>query len=173
MIRSLFTQQLHWPIQAYIRFWGIWLLVVGLDQWSKHMMMDAFQADPFQSWSIIDHFLYIQFAVNAGAAWGLFSGYSLYLGILGIAVMVGLYVGREKIGLQTILGQYAIALLAGGIVGNIYDRLAYGFVIDFIDVHLPGYRWPTFNIADTAICIGIGLFFLHTLKNQPPSASPK
>lgn len=67
-----------------------------------------------------------------------------------------------------------IGLVIGGAIGNIIDRVRFGAVFDFIDVHAYGYHWPAFNIADAAICIGVGLILLDGfLCNDTPSSSPR
>ena len=58
---------------------------------------------------------------------------------------------------------YALGLIAGGAVGNLIDRLRFGAVVDFLDFYLGGYHWPAFNVADSAITVGVGLFMLGTL----------
>lgn len=59
----------------------------------------------------------------------------------------------------------ALALILGGALGNLLDRLVYGYVVDFIDVYYGSYHWPTFNIADSAICVGAALYLVKTLKS--------
>ena len=62
--------------------------------------------------------------------------------------------------------QWGLMLILGGAAGNLHDRLAYGYVTDFIDVFYGSYHWPTFNLADSAITIGIGLFLIETLTRE-------
>jgi signal peptidase II len=57
----------------------------------------------------------------------------------------------------------ALSLVLGGAIGNLIDRVAYGYVIDFLDVYYQDWHWPAFNVADTAICIGVGLMLLESL----------
>jgi signal peptidase II len=67
--------------------------------------------------------------------------------------------------------QWVFGLVIGGILGNLWDRVTIGHVVDFIDVHLPFYRWPAFNIADSAICIGVLFFVLNSFSTaEKPSA---
>lgn len=119
---------------------------------------------------IVQHFFYLVHIHNSGAAWGLLSHHSFWLGILGCVVLVGVGVfhtyllGRGSLALQVALG-----LICGGILGNLVDRFWLGAVVDFIDVHLPGYRWPAFNLADSAITVGAFLYAFLTL----PAAKTK
>ncbi len=163
---------LYWSGRAYLRFWGTLLIALGLDQWTKYETTKAFAmgSGPFKAYTVIDSFCYIVHVHNTGAAWGLLSGYGPYLALLGAIVLFGIYFLRRDLGLERPLLQYAFGFLSAGIIGNVIDRLIHGYVIDFIDIYLPGYHWPTFNIADTAITIGVGLYLIGNvlLKPSPP-----
>ena len=65
----------------------------------------------------------------------------------------------------------ALALVIGGALGNLYDRVMFGYVIDFVQWHVAGYYWPAFNIADSAICLGAGLLILDSFR-KPPHSEP-
>lgn len=79
-----------------------------------------------------------------------------------IAALVIVYMLQRHAGQR--LFCWALALILGGAVGNVIDRILYGHVIDFLDVHFGGWHWPAFNIADSAIFIGAGLFILDELR---------
>lgn len=81
-------------------------------------------------------------------------------------VLVSIYGFRKYLGLDRSLMQLTFALLCSGIVGNMIDRFCRGHVIDFIDVYLPGYRWPTFNVADIAITVGVGMYIFLSNKKE-------
>jgi signal peptidase II len=71
--------------------------------------------------------------------------------------------------------QVGLALILGGAVGNLLDRVRFGYVVDFLDFAISGHHWPAFNVADSAICIGVGLLFLDMLRNeesQEPRTDP-
>jgi signal peptidase II len=94
----------------------------------------------------------ITYTQNTGAAWSLFQGHNFKLALLGITVLLIIFWKH----FQTIAVRPIIyGLLCGGILGNVIDRMRYGYVTDFIDIYLPFYRWPSFNIADSAICIAV------------------
>jgi signal peptidase II len=83
-----------------------------------------------------------------------------------VAVFVGMIFFGSRITLTTL----ALALIFAGALGNVHDRIAYGSVIDFIEVHIFGYHWPDFNVADSSIVTGACLLFLDSLlpkKNAP------
>lgn len=109
---------------------------------------------PYGGIELIPGFFSLVYAVNTGAAWGMFSGYSwvfLIIAVLAIAAMIRY---REQLELRRPPYQLAFGLMVGGIIGNALDRLLRGHVVDFLDVDLQFYRWPTFNIADAAIVAG-------------------
>lgn len=102
---------------------------------------------------------------NHGVSFGLFAADSDATRFLLVAVALGITVGMAIWMWRTsrpILG-VCIGLVIGGAVGNVVDRLVYGAVADFLDVHVAGYHWPAFNIADSAIVVGVGLILLDGL----------
>jgi signal peptidase II len=122
------------------------------------------------------HFRYVE---NPGAAFGLFRnlpetvrrGFFHVVSLAALAFIFAMYVRLEP-GQRMVRG--ALALVAGGALGNFADRLVRGYVIDFIDWHWRnGPRWPTFNVADVAICVGVALMMVDSLrvrKTEPASA---
>jgi signal peptidase II len=62
----------------------------------------------------------------------------------------------------------SLAMIFGGAVGNMIDRIRFGEVVDFLDVYIASYHWPTFNVADSAVSVGIGIFILHILLKKMP-----
>ncbi len=109
---------------------------------------------------VVKNFLSITYTTNPGGAFGLFSKYSYLLLILGIIVAVAGIVMAKKIFALPLSYQISLGLLLGGSLGNLLDRIKYGKVIDFIAFSF----WPTFNIADVAICIGIGILIINMYK---------
>ena len=156
-------------IWKYSRLLVIALLVVILDQVSKLWVLYNIEPGTYITpppLPVIDGFLYLVHIYNTGAAWGSFSGGSFWFGVLAIVVLTGIFIFRKKLELKRASMQYLMGLLVGGILGNLIDRLSYGHVIDFIDVHLPGYRWPAFNVADMAICISVGLYIILAILDS-------
>jgi signal peptidase II len=101
---------------------------------------------------------------NTGAAWSLFLGRSTMLAAAAAATLLAIFWWRRALGLRTRLVQVSFGLLCGGIVGNLLDRLRHGHVIDFLDFHFGSYVYPTFNIADSGICIGVAIYLWHSLR---------
>ena len=115
---------------------------------------------------IIEDFFYLVHVRNTGAAWSLFTGQSTVLALLAAGTLVAIGVWRHTLGLRARVVQVSFGLLTGGIAGNLVDRLRYQQVIDFLDFHFGNYAYPTFNVADSAICVGVFLYIGWSLR-QP------
>lgn len=117
----------------------------------------------YQSIKVIPDFFYITFVINDGAAFSILEGKQPIFIILGILVIIFIlrYLQKEK------LNKFKVAyysLLIGGIVGNLFDRIVYNGVVDYLDFNLFGYNFPVFNIADSCIFISVCLIFLEMGK---------
>ncbi len=106
---------------------------------------------------------------NTGAAWSLFSGWSSALALLAVATLIAIFAWRHQLGLRARIVQISFGLLCGGILGNLLDRLFYRHVIDFLDFHFGSYIFPTFNVADSGICVGVAIYLLHSLRQSGAS----
>ena len=109
---------------------------------------------------VIDNFFNITHVRNTGAAWGMLGGFNTWLTLLSIIMLVLLILCRRAFIGGIAMNRWALGCMLGGIVGNMVDRIRLTFVIDFLDFHLGRYHFPSFNIADTAICVGVGLYML-------------
>ncbi len=150
-----------------------WLLLLAalvfiLDQLTKAVITARIPYDPtgqgLERITVIDGFFYLIDVGNTGAAWSMFTGGSVVLAALAAATLVGIYLGRRALGLREVGAQVPFGLLCGGIAGNLADRLRCGHVIDFVSLHFGSYPYPTFNVADSGICIGVGLYLWHSLR---------
>ena len=126
-----------------------------------------------ESASVIDGFFNITYVQNTGVAFGIFSSIispvkSVLLSVFTAfaAIVVVAYSVRSPA--RNRLLQVALALILGGALGNLYDRLAYGYVVDFLEFYIGTYHWPAFNIADSAITIGVVLLALEIIRNETP-----
>lgn len=121
---------------------------------------------------IIEDFLYIVHITNEGAAWGILSGRTYLLTSIAVIALLAMWFFRKYLGFDSKIGQIALGLFAGGVVGNLVDRSIYGHVIDFIDVHIPfvNYRWPAFNIADCGITVGVAIYILAAMAEEKTSS---
>ncbi len=145
------------------------LLIIGLDQLTKAIVLRFLGYT--QEKIVVDGFFKFVHWGNTGAAWSLFRGNNLSLAMVAIVALVVLFFSRHHFDSRTVLGQFAFGLIFGGIVGNLIDRLWRGHVIDFLYFYLQQrgggeIGFPAFNVADSAICTGVGLVFLLTWKNE-------
>ena len=130
--------------------------------------------------ALVQDYWNFRYVENPGAAWGMFGGlpdgvrqsFFHVVSLAALGFILWMYVRLEPAQRRA---RAALALLAGGALGNFTDRLMRGYVIDFIDWHWrnqPGLRWPTFNVADVAICVGVGLMLLDALRSRAPGVAP-
>ena len=143
--------------------------VLFLDQWSKGLVTRTMEVH--QSKTIITDVFDLTYVRNTGAAFGLFASVdSSVKAILlnSIAVVVFLIVSAYALrsSHKSVRLQVGLALILGGAVGNLLDRVRFGYVVDFLDFSISGHHWPAFNVADSAICIGVGLLFLDMLGSD-------
>lgn len=143
-------------------YWLLLAIVVFIvDIASKFWILDRFAL--YESVNLLPFFS-ITYVRNIGAAFSIFEGQRWMLAsialIISAVIIYMLYrnTGRQK------LENFSLSLILGGALGNLFDRLYHGFVVDFLDVNFGDWHYPTFNIADCAICVGIGLFILSSLK---------
>lgn len=140
--------------------YSITLLVVIIgDQVTKYIVDSLMLLG--QSQTIIPDFFYYTYAHNEGAAWGILKGRLSFFIIIAILATIGLIIYFASTKKQDKLTRYGIILVFGGLVGNLIDRLALGYVRDFIDFIVLGYDFPVFNIADIAVVIGVLLICLE------------
>ena len=138
------------------------VLVALLDQVSKEWVRGGFALH--ESVPVIPGFFSLTYIRNTGAAWGLFRGQNLALALLALTMLVVLVVFRRRFLPPGRPHRIALGLLCGGIVGNLFDRLRLDYVTDFLDFHWQAWHFPAFNVADSAICIGIGLYLLAQFR---------
>jgi signal peptidase II len=161
-------------LQAYRWLLLLAVLVFGLDQLTKAVLAARIPYDPtgqgVGAVTVIDGFFYLIDVGNTGAAWSMFTGASVLLAILAAATLIAIFLGRRALGLREVGAQVPFGLLCGGIAGNLLDRLHSGHVIDFVSLHFGSYIYPTFNVADSGICVGVGLYLWHSLRRPPGEA---
>ena len=145
--------------RRYLWFWAISLSWLLFDQVTKLLVLHvsgwpANLYPPFGGVEIIPGFFSLVYVQNFGAAWGLLSNQRVLLTVIAVVALVAIYGFRVSLGLRERRFQIAFGFLVGGILGNLIDRLAYGFVVDFLDFLFGSYRYPTFNVADIGIVCG-------------------
>ncbi len=152
---------------AYRRLWLLGAAVIFLDQLTKHWINARLPLGSYgpSGIKVIPGFLNLVHVGNTGAAWSMFTGKSTLLGLLATGTLLAIFIWRRQLGLRLPAVQIAFGLLCGGIVGNLIDRLIHGHVIDFIDVHFGSYIYPTFNVADSGICVGVFWYVLWSMRH--------
>ncbi len=118
----------------------------------------------FEQNKVINNFFYLTLCYNTGGAWSIFSGNVLFLIIVSI-VALGLVI-FTMIKSSTNFYKYSSAVFLGGLLGNLYDRIFFGQVTDFLDFKIFGYDFPVFNLADCFICVGVALMFIALIREE-------
>ena len=131
------------------------LLIIAADQVVKRVVVSVLESG--QSFDFIGSVVRFTRTTNTGAAFGLLRGQGPWFIIVSAAASLAIVVFRREIAKLRRWDQIAFGLILGGAIGNLIDRIRLGAVIDFIDIGLSGLRWPAFNVADTAISIGVVL----------------
>lgn len=161
-------------LAPYATFWLVSLSALFLDQLTKWLVVRSIPYPTYvpgegagEPIRLIGDAVWLVHVGNRGAAWGLGAdhpGTKLFLVGLALAVLAFVWLKRREFLRELGGGQLAFGLFVGGAIGNVVDRLARDHVVDFLDVHLPfellgSRRWPAFNVADAAICVGVALYF--------------
>lgn len=164
------------------------LLLAVLDQVTKELVI--YFIPKFSLVTIIPGFFDLTYITNPGAAWGMFANKGLMLISISFFVMIGMLLFYRFLTEGWSERYYAIAMIISGILGNSYDRifrssygkLCDGQVVDFLSFHIGDISWavwPSFNVADSAICVGVGIFILSNFlrpektKNSAKNESEK
>ena len=166
------TSYLWWPFI-------VTLITIALDQWSKiatinHALLKYGSAERMITgedfWR--SGYLYLTYALNKGAAFSIFSGHTLALSMVSLIAAIYFIWDFPALTEKYNFRRFTWSLLIGGVLGNWIDRLFRGEVIDMLGVDIPLgggeiYRFPVFNIADSAICVGVFLYFVHVAFFSP------
>ncbi|RLJ63591.1 signal peptidase II [Sulfurisoma sediminicola] len=155
----------NWLPRPEIWF-GLAAVVIGLDQATKLWVLAAFQ--PQESLAVLSFFDLV-LVFNAGAAFSFLAGaggwQKWFFVALAFVISAWIAVMLRRHARDT-LQSFALALVMGGALGNVVDRLRFGAVVDFLDFHVAGWHWPAFNVADSAITVGVLLLVLHSFIHK-------
>lgn len=165
------------PILRYLLLALVAGTVIVVDQLTKLSIMQNMRLH--ESIPIISNLFSLTYIRNPGAAFGLLAGSSnafrmLFFGVTSVFALALLGTILVRLPERDWMGQLSIAAILGGAVGNLLDRLRYGEVIDFLDVYIDTYHWPAFNVADSAISVGVVFLIIHFAfekKEAPPVPS--
>jgi len=147
------------PIPDLARWLSLALLLIVLDQVSKHWVLASFYLGESLA---VTGFFNLVLVFNSGAAFSFLSdagGWQKWFFIILALVISGWLLVMIRQHATEKLLPLAFTLVLGGALGNVIDRLRFGAVVDFLDFHVAGWHWPAFNVADSAITLGVGLLF--------------
>jgi signal peptidase II len=161
-------------MRRHLPYLAVVAAVVVLDQLSKALVVRSIGLHDYVP--LVDGLLSLSHVRNHGAAFGLLSDWnlpyqSLLLSLLSLAALGAIATYFVKLPDGARLPRLALALVLGGAVGNVIDRLRLGYVVDFVHVYFREYQWPDFNVADSAITIGVALLVIDMLTS--PEAEPQ
>jgi signal peptidase II len=145
------------------------VFIILLDRWTKWLVDTRLLLN--QTIQVIDGFLNITYVQNTGVAFGILDSLqssikSSILSLLTIGAIVAVLAYAWRTPLSQRLLQVALSLILAGALGNLFDRMRYGYVIDFIEVYFRSYRWPSFNVADSAITAGVALLAVEMFRKE-------
>ncbi len=149
----------------------IFSLIILADQVTKFIIKANFESAPYKVIRVINDFFTIRYVRNQGAVWGIFSNtaHTFILKIitaLSLAALVIVVYYFLKLEARCKWELTSLSFIIGGAVGNITDRIIQGYVVDFLDVMIGTYHWPTFNVADSFISIGVILLIISIWRGK-------
>ncbi|KMJ58563.1 peptidase A8 [Bacillus sp. LL01] len=142
-------------------YYLIALVIIIVDQLTKWLVVRYMELG--ESIPIIHNFLYLSSHRNRGAAWGILEGQMYFFYIITVGVVIGLIIYLQKLPKDQPWMKLALSLMLGGAIGNFIDRLLHQEVIDFINTFIFTYDFPIFNVADSALVIGVGIILVLTI----------
>lgn len=155
------------------KYFLISALILVLDHLTKWLVRNYL--DPKNAIDIIPGYFRLTHVQNWGVAFGFFADFRApwkpyVLAAMAVLAVIVILIYSVRMPSSRMLLQLALAVTAGGILGNFIDRIVHGSVTDFIEFHVKeAFHWPTFNVADSAITVGIALLLIDTVKNPEPS----
>ena len=155
-----------------VHYLALAAVVIILDIWTKALVLARIELH--EAIPVIPNFFQLVHVRNTGAAFGIGANAGsrlvpllLNAGAIAVFCVVVVYALRSPVTDRVL--QTGLHLILGGAVGNLLDRFRFGYVVDFLDVYIGNHHWPAFNVADSAICIGIALLFLD-MRKKPEEA---
>lgn len=153
------------------KYIAIFSMIIILDQAAKFMVQVVFNGNPYKVITVIKNFFLIRYVENKGAVWGILSQSTsviipkviTILSVLALIIVIYFFLKLES---KCTLELTSLSFVMGGALGNIIDRLYQGYVVDFLDVFIKDHHWPTFNIADSFITIGVILLVISIWRGK-------
>lgn len=147
------------------------LLIIGIDQLTKWIILTTMELG--ERITVIDGFFEITSHRNSGAAWGILQGQMTLFYIITPIVVIGVVYYMQKYAKDDRLMALAFSFILGGAIGNFIDRILYQEVVDFLDFEFFGYDFPIFNIADSALTVGVVLLIIATIMDERKKGKAK
>jgi signal peptidase II len=144
-----------------VLYYIIAVIIIGIDQVTKWLIVKNMELG--ESITVIENFIYITSHRNRGAAWGILQGQMWFFYIITTVVIIGIIYYIQKYTKENKVMGIALGLMLGGAIGNFIDRLFRKEVVDFINTYIFSYDFPIFNVADSALCVGVVLLFIQML----------
>jgi signal peptidase II len=138
--------------------------VAVLDQLTKWLVVRSLSEEEIRV--VISGFFSLVNWPNTGTAWSILKDCNLVLVVVSLLALLGMYLFRQTFQLHRPGSRIALGLITGGIIGNLIDRVRVHHVTDFLYFYVGQYHWPAFNVADSAICIGVGLYIILSWRND-------
>lgn len=149
---------------AFVFYYIIALFVIALDQLTKYLIVKKMELG--ESIEVIEDFLYITSHRNRGAAWGILEGQMWFFYIVTVVVIIGIIYYIQKAAKGKMLFGVSLGFMLGGAIGNFIDRVFRNEVVDFVNTYIFGYDFPVFNIADSALVIGVAMLMIQMLLEE-------
>ena len=158
-------------LQNKKKYIAIFSIIIILDQAAKFIVQAVFTGNPYKVITVIKNFFLVRYVENKGAVWGIFSQSDsviipkviTILSVLALIIVIYFFLKLES---QCVLELTSLSFVIGGALGNVIDRLYQGYVLDFLDVFIKDRHWPTFNIADSFITIGVILLIISIWRGK-------
>jgi len=144
------------------------IAIIVLDQITKTLVALKFHLS--ESIVLIPGFFSLTYVRNTGAAWGMLGGWNGVLVALSAVVLVLLIVFRRSFLTDSLIHRLSLGLMLGGIAGNLFDRIRFQYVVDFLDFYWTTHHFPAFNVADAAICVGVALYMISSFFTHEDQA---
>ncbi len=149
---------------AFVFYYIIALFVIALDQLTKYLIVKKMELG--ESIEVIEDFLYITSHRNRGAAWGILEGQMWFFYIITVVVIIGIVYYIQKAAKGKMLFGVSLGFMLGGAIGNFIDRVFRNEVVDFVNTYIFGYDFPVFNVADSALVIGVAMLMIQMLLEE-------
>lgn len=149
---------------AFVFYYIIALFIIALDQLTKYLIVKNMELG--ESIKVIEDFLYITSHRNRGAAWGILEGQMWFFYVITVIVIIGIIYYIQKAAKGKMLFGVSLGFMLGGAIGNFIDRVFRNEVVDFVNTYIFGYDFPVFNIADSALVIGVAMLMIQMLLEE-------